>query len=68
MLSVHWPSQAKPEQAYWPAHAVGMFEVVPLRLLVDVVEHNHAGDEVHHLPRRQQIEVLPAVPPSVSIA
>ena len=45
-----------------------MLAVVALGAGVDVVQHHHAGDEVHGLPRRQQVQVGPAVSASVTVA
>lgn len=45
-----------------------MFAIVPLGSVVDVVKHNHTGDEVDHFARREEVQVGPAVPSSVTVA
>lgn len=45
-----------------------MFAVVTLRPVVDVIEHDDAGDEVHRLACGQEVQVGPTVPPPVTVA
>lgn len=45
-----------------------MFEIVALCAVVDVVEHDDAGDEVHGLAGRQEVQVGPAVSSPVAVA
>lgn len=45
-----------------------MTSVMSLKLLFDVEQHNHRGDEVHGLARRQEIEIAAAVPAPIAIA
>lgn len=45
-----------------------MLPVVALRAVVDVIEHDDAGDEVHGLARGKEVQVGPPVPPPVTIA
>lgn len=48
-------------------HVVGVPQVVPLALLLDVVEDHDGRDEVDHLAGGQEVEVRPAVPSSVAV-
>ena len=45
-----------------------MLAAVPLCAVVDVVQHHHAGVEVHRLARRQEVQVGTAIPTPVAIA
>ena len=44
-----------------------MSSVVSLHLVVHVVEHHHSGHEVHHLARRQQVQIVAAVLAAVAV-
>lgn len=45
-----------------------MLVVVALCAVVDVVEHNHTGDEEQRLARWEEVQVGPAVAAPVTIA
>lgn len=45
-----------------------MLAIVALCAVVDVVKHNDAGNEVHSLACREEVQVGSAVPSPVTIA
>ena len=58
---------------YIPAHVgspfdvIGVPGVVSLHLVVHVIQHHHAGDEVDHLTSRQQVQVVTTVLTAVPV-
>ena len=51
-----------------PLDVIRVTGVVSLQLLVHVVQDHHGGDEVHRLPRGQQVQVRATVSPPVAIS
>lgn len=51
-----------------PFDIIVVSQVVSLLLLLGVVEHHHRGVEVDDLSGGQEVEVGPAVPPTVAVS
>lgn len=50
-----------------PFNVVGVPQIVPLTLFLDVVQHGYGGHEIHHFAGRQQVQVGTTVFPSVPV-
>lgn len=51
-----------------PLDVIVVARVMPLQLLLHIVKHHYRRDEVHGLPRREQVQVIATVSPPVPIA